>query len=238
MIMDEVLAVGDVAFQRKCLTKMREAAEKEGRTVLYVSHNMNTIRQLCDRCVVLEHGHVIFDGDTETAISFYIQSSETSGNLIDLSTMPRSNMFSDPTVRMEQLSIEAESSFFRTGAVLTASLRVKAARDFQNVILEIPVRSNSNISVTRFTSAPTISLSADSVNEIRFTLDVSHLAPGQYSLSPVLRTVTDWKTQLHLDGIVDAYIFQINPTESFNNGVEWNTYYSGYYVAPRIELLQ
>ena len=53
MIMDEVLAVGDMGFQKKCLDKMREAAKREGRTVLYVSHNMNTIRQLCDgSCVI------------------------------------------------------------------------------------------------------------------------------------------------------------------------------------------
>ncbi len=65
MIMDEVLAVGDMAFQKKCLDKMREAANKEGRTVLYVSHNMNTIRQLCDRCIVLDKGKIVFDGDVE-----------------------------------------------------------------------------------------------------------------------------------------------------------------------------
>ena len=59
MIMDEVLAVGDMAFQKKSLDKMRDAAKKEGRTVLYVSHNMNTIRQLCDRCIVLNKGTVI-----------------------------------------------------------------------------------------------------------------------------------------------------------------------------------
>ena len=67
MIMDEVLAVGDMAFQKKCLDKMREAAKKEGRTVLYVSHNMNTIRQLCDRCVVLDKGKIVFEGDVEEA---------------------------------------------------------------------------------------------------------------------------------------------------------------------------
>ena len=50
LIMDEVLAVGDMKFQQKCLKKMQDVAENEGRTVLYVSHNMNTIRQLCDRC--------------------------------------------------------------------------------------------------------------------------------------------------------------------------------------------
>ncbi len=53
MVMDEVLAVGDMKFQQKCLGKMGDAANSEGRTVLYVSHNMNTIRQLCTRCIVL-----------------------------------------------------------------------------------------------------------------------------------------------------------------------------------------
>ena len=71
MIMDEVLAVGDMAFQKKCLNRMKDAATKEGRTVLYVSHNMNTIRQLCDRCIVLDKGRVIFEGDVETAIGIY-----------------------------------------------------------------------------------------------------------------------------------------------------------------------
>ena len=72
MIMDEVLAVGDMAFQKKCLDKMRQAAKQEDRTVLYVSHNMNTIRRLCDRCVVLDKGKVIFDGDVEKAIELYL----------------------------------------------------------------------------------------------------------------------------------------------------------------------
>lgn len=71
MIMDEVLAVGDMAFQQKCLERMHSAAKVEGRTVLYVSHSMNTIRELCDRCVVLEKGKIIFDGDVEEGIKIY-----------------------------------------------------------------------------------------------------------------------------------------------------------------------
>lgn len=71
MIMDEVLAVGDMAFQKKCLGKMGDEA-KGGKAVLYVSHNMATIRSLCDRCIVLQKGEVIFDGDVEKAISLYL----------------------------------------------------------------------------------------------------------------------------------------------------------------------
>lgn len=76
MIMDEVLAVGDMAFQNKCLKKMRDAANEDGRTVLYVSHNMSTIRQLCQRCIVLDHGKIVFDGDVDSAISIYMKSAD------------------------------------------------------------------------------------------------------------------------------------------------------------------
>lgn len=76
LVMDEVLAVGDMKFQKKCLGKMGDAASSEGRTVLYVSHNMATIRNLCTRCVVLNKGHLIFDGDVETAIAIYSKESD------------------------------------------------------------------------------------------------------------------------------------------------------------------
>lgn len=73
MIMDEVLAVGDMKFQKKCLGKMGDEAT-EGKTILYVSHNMATIRSLCSRCIVLNKGNIVFDGETEKAISLYISS--------------------------------------------------------------------------------------------------------------------------------------------------------------------
>ena len=72
MIMDEVLAVGDMAYQQKCLNAMRRAATDDGKTVLYVSHNMHTIKQLCDRCIVLDKGKLVFDGEVDEAISVYM----------------------------------------------------------------------------------------------------------------------------------------------------------------------
>lgn len=76
MIMDEVLAVGDMAFQKKCLEKMGDVSLAEGRTILYVSHNMDTIRNLCDRVVVMDHGHIAFDGEVEEGIALYLNSED------------------------------------------------------------------------------------------------------------------------------------------------------------------
>ncbi|MCQ2387343.1 MAG: ABC transporter ATP-binding protein [Clostridia bacterium] len=71
IIMDEVLAVGDIQFQKKCIEKINSVSEEKNRTVLYVSHNMSTIRQLCNRVIVLDKGKVIFDGNTEEGIKTY-----------------------------------------------------------------------------------------------------------------------------------------------------------------------
>lgn len=71
LVVDEVLAVGDMEFQRKCLGKMDEVS-KEGRTVLFVSHNMATIARLCNRSIMLKQGQVLVDGPTDEVISEYL----------------------------------------------------------------------------------------------------------------------------------------------------------------------
>ena len=71
LIMDEVLAVGDIKFQKKCIKKMLELVHSQNRTVLYVSHNMNTVKALCSRCMVLNQGKIIFDGDVDEGIKLY-----------------------------------------------------------------------------------------------------------------------------------------------------------------------
>ncbi len=72
LIVDEVLAVGDAAFQKKCLGKMDEITRKEGRTILFVSHNMQAIKSLCGKAVLLERGKVVLTGNTNEVVSRYL----------------------------------------------------------------------------------------------------------------------------------------------------------------------
>ncbi len=71
MVIDEVLAVGDAEFQKKCLGKMGEVAG-EGRTILFVSHNLNAVQRLCQRSILLEGGHLVADGPTEEVLRRYL----------------------------------------------------------------------------------------------------------------------------------------------------------------------
>jgi lipopolysaccharide transport system ATP-binding protein len=88
LIVDEVLAVGDAEFQRKCLGKMSEVATG-GRTVLFVSHNMAAVQQLCQRCVLLSGGSIAVDGSCRDVTSIYLTDASVCGNgHVDLRNHP------------------------------------------------------------------------------------------------------------------------------------------------------
>lgn len=74
LVVDEVLAVGDVAFQKKCMGKMKSAVREEGRTVIFVSHNTGAVANLCRTGLVLEGGRIVFSGTAATAIDYYARS--------------------------------------------------------------------------------------------------------------------------------------------------------------------
>ena len=77
LIVDEVLAVGDAEFQRKCIGKMKEVSSQKGKTILFVSHNMQALRNLCHRAIVLNKGEIVNMGDPETVIASYLKSETT-----------------------------------------------------------------------------------------------------------------------------------------------------------------
>jgi lipopolysaccharide transport system ATP-binding protein len=77
LIVDEVLAVGDAEFQKKAIGKMQEVSKGQGRTVLFVSHNMNAIKTLCSRCIVLHNGQLVADGPTDFVVQSYLAAERT-----------------------------------------------------------------------------------------------------------------------------------------------------------------
>jgi lipopolysaccharide transport system ATP-binding protein len=93
LIVDEVLAVGDTEFQKKCLGRMRDVARGDGRTVLFVSHNMDAVQRLCSRAVLLERGRSVATGPASAIVAQYLARAEApsaAGSWIDLSSVERS----------------------------------------------------------------------------------------------------------------------------------------------------
>jgi ABC-type polysaccharide/polyol phosphate transport system ATPase subunit len=93
LIVDEVLAVGDTEFQKKCLGRMRDVSRGDGRTVLFVSHNMEAVQRLCERAILLERGRTVAAGPTASIVAQYLARNEAptaAGAWIDLSGVDRS----------------------------------------------------------------------------------------------------------------------------------------------------
>jgi len=91
LVVDEVLAVGDIGFQKKCLQRMEEESHRDGRTILFVSHNLQAIRSLCSRALLLEGGRLIQDGPTSEVMQAYLSRQKANIDLRKASLADRSN---------------------------------------------------------------------------------------------------------------------------------------------------
>jgi lipopolysaccharide transport system ATP-binding protein len=107
LIIDEVLAVGDAEFQKKCLGKMDEVANA-GRTVLFVSHQMTAVQSLCKRAIMLKNGQIVKEGDTNTVVDFYLNNFVT--NVLDKTWDNLDEAPGNEVARLKHVSISPENS--------------------------------------------------------------------------------------------------------------------------------
>ena len=209
MIMDEVLAVGDMAFQKKCLDKMREAAQKEGRTVLYVSHNMNTIRQLCDRCVVLDKGKVVFEGGVEEAIEVYM------GTAVNLSCKYQYSFQEHTNKGTKDLWIESliipgkELNQAQADSVIEMVLGCEVRKPVNNVEFRFEVQyADGSVAGTAF-SIRSVSFNVTGKTKVHISFDTSHLAPGRYKADLVAYSTDLLGNDIYIDGVIPAMFFEV-----------------------------
>ena len=138
LLVDEVLAVGDASFQRKCLGKMSEVSQG-GRTVIFISHNMAAVENLCDQGILIEHGRVVYSGAMGQAIERYLQGNSVGrgeqSHIIDLSEAAGRNKKSRPLLKRLELFSEGRPSkgHLRLGDSLTAHLYFELEEPSANV---------------------------------------------------------------------------------------------------------
>ena len=151
LLVDEVLEVGDVAFQKKCLGKMGQVAH-EGRTVLFVSHNMAAVRTLCSQAMLLKGGHVVADGSTEEVISGYLREGYGDGSPdVDLpSAIPDSPA---KGIRLRFLSVNgAPGARFRLGEPWQVRLDFEVFRELPHFIAAVGIKNAEGIPIATYWS--------------------------------------------------------------------------------------
>ena len=184
MIMDEVLAVGDAAFQRKCLDRMRAAADEEGRTVLYVSHNMDTIRRLCGRCVVLDEGRIIFDGEVEEGIARYLRRGLRDAAMDrDLTSVAPTVRREGAGVRLLRIALDQKGQpVLASGEDLRLRLWVEADAERRDACVRVTLRSDADVGLATAWSRP-FTLPGPGTHELVVTLPLHQVARGALYLS-------------------------------------------------------
>ena len=238
MIMDEVLAVGDMAFQKKCLDKMRDAAKKEGRTVLYVSHNMNTIRQLCDRCVVLDKGRVIFEGDVEDSIQVYLGNVGTSPTVIDLTQKERTQK-SILGIKLEEIRIlDREQWTLPVGDTLRFSVRAKATKALKGLGFRTRLFCADGTSVSVLLAPDKFACKANETITFTMEADISQLVPGRYCLTPSIYGVNEYGMWEFYDHIDAAVTFEVETVIGFNENMSWDQRWWGNVKLPALKVIE
>ncbi|WP_053972477.1 ABC transporter ATP-binding protein [Mangrovimonas sp. ST2L15] len=174
LVIDEVLAVGDAEFQKKAIGKMQDISQGEGRTVLFVSHNMAAVKSLCTRAIVLVHGQTAFEGTAQDGVDFYLNLEENSSqgsSEIDYSENPVGDL------GVKLLKVSTEDDYGKLRSTFLQS---------ENIIVKIKFYLNENIKGLRFNLTV-----KNSAQEIAFATS-SHektkhlLSEGEYSLELTL----------------------------------------------------
>ena len=217
LVVDEVLAVGDAEFQKKAIGKMQDLSAGEGRTVLFVSHNMVSIQQLCTRCVVLENGRTIFEGGVNKAIDVYLKDrNKLKQQQVNFPLKIKDAVIEDFQVKNGEgmgtfnLLVGTSCCFiFKIKNLAVESLEV-------NVRLQIfDKREDLITTLNAYHTHKTLVVNSRSIGEMTCEVSSLPLAPGDYTLGI---KVIDFRT---MDILYENQFFKditVNHGDFFNSG--------------------
>jgi len=216
LIVDEVLAVGDTEFQKKCLNKMNDVAKSQGRTILFVSHQMTAIQNLCNKTMLLENGNIIAYDNTPQVIDLYLKKNfdETQKD-ISLRKDRRGN-FICKIIKIEFI-YPSNQNFYITGDDITLLINIHnpSNQTIKNISLSIGIDNYNDIRLAVMINT-TINKNIDILpgeNKIKYTLHNNCFAPGSYYITFFMTQNNDI-----IDWIHSAYSFQIKESDYYKTG--------------------
>ena len=234
LIVDEVLAVGDAAFQRKCLGSLERSA-KRGRTVLFVSHNLPAIRSLCSRAIVLDQGRKAFEGTADAAVEFYLNSRANdvakAGSVAELQrhrdyVMGGHLHFTD----FSFVGSEGSDKVVRVGDPLELRFAFRVDMPLGDVLVRLNIYSLDDVMVGQAGTTnqyPPIPHLDPGTYELRASIRELGLQPGRYAVGLSARDGHDVQDVIHPVGYFDivesvelAHIFT-SPGGYLRLPVEW-----------------
>ena len=218
LICDEVLAVGDLAFQQKCISKMRDVA-RDGRAVLYVSHNMRTVTSLCNRGIFLEKGKLTYDGTVEHSIELYSGSGirDLNRNLDEMARPKNSGIM----MRMQRMQMLGTANLeYQMDSTMEFNLTANANVPDPHLRLRVSLVSSIAAPIAMTQSAP-FEVKAGETFTLNVKMDMDGVAPGEYAMKMELVSSTPTGKSNVYDTIMDVGHFVITDDPQMNDGFRW-----------------
>jgi lipopolysaccharide transport system ATP-binding protein len=210
LIVDEVLAVGDTQFQKKCLGKMESVARSQGRTILFVSHDLQAIQQLTRQAVVLKQGVCEFIGATEDALSCYADQYKTDKPLVYEITEACRRNWGTGNVLLDSVWFESGDAVFDFGEPITFGARVRAKTTVSDVCASVTFICKG-VAVASGFSNTLSSIVANEHRELKVELSDANLAPGLYNCVVGLCRA-GWLGEMLLHDVAfDVLHFEVRP---------------------------
>ena len=233
MIMDEVLAVGDMAFQKKCLGKMGDEA-KSGKTVLYVSHNMATIRNLCTRVIVLNKGKIIFDGDVEKGIEIYLNNDNgIKTSHYDLQNEQRVNKMFGKDFHINSLTFNKDIPIYKTEDELNFKVKYNSKNDNNGTRFFIHIFNANNGNPITLTTSDIIDANKE---ECILSLPINNLSSGEYYFEIGALELMPNGNHITLDRIDKRILFEVIRDDS-NKLPKWSNSVFGNIIFPSLKVV-
>lgn len=217
LIVDEVLAVGDAEFQKKCLGKMEEVTKQDGRTILFVSHNMSAIEKLCNRCILLKEGRVEMFGETRLVVKKYLNI--MSKNMEDTPLVDRKRTTQKATLRAKLTGIEiiekSKTTVIRGDLPIKIKLKIESyVEDLEASIQLIISDESQNLIFINSVMQNKFFSFKKGLNELECDIQALNLYAGDYKINCYI-TIPGKEI---IDYVPDALYFSVTNFDPYNTG--------------------
>lgn len=210
LVVDEVLAVGDAEFQQKAIGKMQDVSSGEGRTVLFVSHNMESIRTLCHHGILLDKGCIAYTGDIESVVEKYLASAIA--DLTDYTEITKSHQLPYLTRKLEYLSVKMENDVKNVSTEEPLRFTARFKRNDSRVTkcnFGVVIKDDMGRGVgAAYSEAVDLNLNGE-VGEVNIEIKNHQLAKGKYSLNFNICQFGYDSNDIDYDIVRDVISFQV-----------------------------
>ena len=230
LVVDEVLAVGDAEFQKKAIGKMQDVSKGEGRTVLFVSHNMGSIRALCRHGLLLDNGMVRATGDISEVVDTYLNSEGFCHSFKTIVTDDMRDL--ERSLKVKFISIEHAkgNDKYASDENIVLDIVIRAKNSVEQCRINCTIRTPDGVSLCNNSSSAFFDIEAGYTKKIRNTLINPGLAVGNYQLSFSVGVGNMEIGETNFDVVSNAVTLEIDKLSNVTDKyyAKWNTHSWGY----------